>query len=419
VNFIRRLRASFSNKAFREELDSYVQRFLAGKDLPSENGGVLSDESALKYSAVFGCCRVLAETFASTPLKLYRRLPNGDRQEVSGDITHLRLKYEPSPGMTGFSYSQARSYDINLHGNHFAFKMRNAGGQVIGFEPIDPENVAVKKEVGKVQYSVRDESSGIVKDYGPADIYHEVGLTRNGWYGMSPLTYYSDAASLGLAYETLGNNFYRKGMMSSGVFEHPGFLEDVSFSRLSKHLDSEYVGMRNGGKPMLLEDGLTYKPLTVNPIDAQLLESKKYQISEIARFYRVPLHLLQDLDRATNNNIEQQSLEFVMYTMLPIFKRAESALNSQILGFDKLRSGLYYEYNIAGLLRGDMKSMYDAFSIGRQWGWLSVNDIRRMLNMNRVDGGDVYLSPLNMEDISKTESQTAEEIENLVKKGRI
>jgi HK97 family phage portal protein len=146
-----------------------------------------------------------------------------------------------------------------------------------------------------------------------------------------------------------------------------------------------------------LEDGLKFKEVSIKPVDAQFLESKKFQVEEICRFCRVPLHLVQNLDKATNNNIEHQSLEFSMYTMLPHYKRAEEAVNTQLLTKEQREKGYYYEFNMNTLLRGDAKSMADAFAVGRQWGWLSVNDIRRLNNQNGIGPeGDIYLTPLNM-----------------------
>jgi HK97 family phage portal protein len=159
--------------------------------------------------------------------------------------------------------------------------------------------------------------------------------------------------------------------------------------------------MENAGVPMLLEDGMKFNQLTMRLADAELLASKKFQTEEICRIFRVPPHLVQNLDRSTNNNIEHQSLEFAMYTMLPKFKRWEGCINSQLLTKAQRDAGYYFEYNMAALTRGDQKSMADAFAVGRQWGWLSVNDIRKLLNMNRIENGDIYLQPMNMIEAGK------------------
>jgi len=174
--------------------------------------------------------------------------------------------------------------------------------------------------------------------------------------------------------------------------------------------------MRNSGKAMILEDGLKFNPLGIKLADAELLSSKKFQVEDICRVYRVPLHLVQSLDHATNNNIEQQSLEFVIYTMLPHVRRHEDAIKCQLLTKAQRDAGYYFEYNLSSLLRGDTKSTYEAFAQARQGGWLSVNDIRRLLNMNSIGpSGDIYLQPLNMADAAKVSEPVAAEVKNIMK----
>jgi len=205
---------------------------------------------------------------------------------------------------------------------------------------------------------------------------------------------------------------FRNAAIPSGGFSTDGTLNESSFQRLKKEINENYTGMKNTGKPMLLEGGLKFIPFTVKPIDAQLIENKKFQIEDIARIYRVPLHLIQNLDRATNNNIEHQSLEFIMYTMLPWFKRWEENINMQLLTPAERRAGYYVEFDLRGLLRGDQLSRSRAYAVGRQWGWLSVNDIRKLENMPPIENGDIYLEPQNMREAG---SEAEQKIENIAK----
>jgi HK97 family phage portal protein len=242
----------------------------------------------------------------------------------------------------------------------------------------------------------------------------------NGITGMSILEYATSAIRLGVTYENFGQKYFENGAFPSGTFEHPGHLRDEAYERLKKDLKERYQSMAAKGEPILAEDGLKFVPFQLKMVDAELLSSKKLQIEDICRYCRVPLHLVQYLDKATNNNIEHQSLEFVMYTMLPHFKRAEECINAQLLTPNQRKDGFYFEFNINALLRGDAKSMAEAFAAGRNGGWLSVNDIRRMLNLNSIPNGDIYLQPMNMLEAGKEPPKTApdksvvQEIEALI-----
>ena len=377
--------------------DEFIRKYLAGEEVPTVSK-ISSDDNMLKYSAIFACFRVLAETFASVPVFEYRKLKNGDREHTNETGLYDMLHYEPNEEMSAYNFWEAMIYQICAGGNAVALRLNSKSGQMVGLYPIQYQEIEFKrdKETRKLIYRWNNE-----KDYLRKDIFHIPGPSINGVIGMSILEYARGALSLGQIYETFSQNFYKNGAISSGMFRHPGHLDDKAFTRLKKEIKENYTGLKNAGVPMLLEHGLEYQGITINPVDAQLIENKKLQIEDICRFCRVPLHLVQNLDKATNNNIEHQSLEFVMYTMLPYFKKIEECINTQLLTPTHRARGYYYEFNLNTLLRGDSKSMAEAFATGRQWGWLSVNDIRKLLNMNKIDNGDIYLQPMNMIEAGK------------------
>jgi HK97 family phage portal protein len=250
-------------------------------------------------------------------------------------------------------------------------------------------------------------------------------MSFDGIVGLSPISYMSGAINLGINYEKYGNSFFKNGALTSGVLEHPLGMSETAFIRLKEEFAKNYRGLANAGKPIILEEGATYKPISINAADSQLIENKRFQVEDICRIYRVPLHLVQDLSRSTNNNIEHQSLEFVMYTMLPHFKRWEENINGQLLTPQERKAGFFIEFNVSGLLRGDMKTRAESYAMGRQWGWLSVNDIRRLENMAPIKNGDIYLMPMNMYEAGTTPPKTSgetkqalvEEIITMIKKG--
>jgi HK97 family phage portal protein len=298
--------------------------------------------------------------------------------------------------MDALSFAQLMVMQLNLHGNFVAIRSKNKYGDMVAMTPVDFGSIDIKRNNDTRRLEYRRFDGAVTTTYSRGDVFHVTGLSTNGIIGLSPIDCASQAIKLGKTYEDFSLNYFKNSAMPSGIFKHQHFLNEDSYKRLKDQIKENYQAMKTKGSPILAEDGLDFVPFVVKLAEAELLSSKKYQIEDICRIFRVPLHLVQNLDKATNNNIEHQSLEFVMYTMLPWYKRVEAAINSQLLSAQHRRDGYYLEYNMSGLLRGDQKSMAEAFAIGRQWGWLSVNDIRRLMNMNSVENGDIYLQPMNM-----------------------
>lgn len=401
-------------KIFNKSINDYAQSFLNGD--PVRNANIVDKETAMKYTAVFAACRVIGETFASAPVGVYKKLPNGDRESATDlpiyDILHNR----PNADMAPFNFKEANMYALNLDGNAYCYKEKNKLGELVGLMPIAGMVKSVKRKNGVLTYTV--ENGTEEKDYTRDDIFHIPGLSMDGLKGLSPISYFGKTIKLGLTYEEFGNSFYKNSANPSGAFTFPNALGIEAHKRLKADIKKNYTGSVNLGTPMLLENGGTFVPFTIKPVDAQLIESKRFQIEDIARIYRVPLHLLQDLEKATFSNIEHQSLEFIMYTMLPWFKRWEENINMQLLTDRERKDGYYVEFNIKGLSRGDLKSRYESYVMGRLNGWLSINDVRKLENMNRVEGGDTYMQPLNYININKADGyydKTQEVIANILK----
>lgn len=413
AGFIQRVRAAFSNSYFEE----YVKNFISGGDMPPDTYGQMSQDLALKYSAFFGCNRVLAETFASVSIHEYKRDENtGDREKTNDTGLFPILHTAPNDETSAYNFQECQTYQLNLGGNFVAERLIE-GRRLAGLSQLEWQNVDIfrDKDDRRLKYRINGDGGQIILDR--SQVLHIPGPSVNGLVGMSLLEYAAHAIRLGIGYEKFGQEFFKNGAVPSVVFEIPGFLKDEAYDRLKKEIKTNYTGLKNAGTPMLLEDSLTAKPLTIKPIDAELLSSKKFQIEDICRFFRVQPHLVQHLEKSTNNNIEQQSLEFVMYTMLPHFRRAEQNINSQLLTPRQTAQGYYMEYNISTLLRGDSKAMSESFAKGLQWGWLSVNEVRRMLNLNKVEGGDTHLQPLNMVPLGTEpeEGGTGSTIDNRVR----
>jgi len=423
LKFRDRLRLAFKpHNGIMEVLQQYASDFIKGEDVTASTGYVDSD-TALKFAAVFACNRVLAETLASCPVFLYEKQDDGNNRKILKNVPEYDLLHNaPNPEMTPAQFKETGVSNINLGGNFVAQKVRNARGEILQLRPLtyDRVEIRVDKQTGMLNYAVDGKKDRI---YTREDMLHIPGLTLDGYIGVTPIEYAQNALVIGVSQETFQRNFYKNGVMVSGVFEHPGELDDESYVRLKKDMTKNYAGLKNAGVPMILEAGMKYKEVSMKLTDAQFIEGKYFQIEDIARMYRVPLHLIGDLRRSTNNNIEHQSLEFLIFTMLPWYKRWEENLNLQILNRQQRMDGWYYEFKVDALLRGDVQTRYAAYALGRQWGWLSVNDIRRLENMNGIGpAGDVYLEPLNMVEAGKEQqseqaAKMTDEIYKLLKGG--
>lgn len=401
---IRRVLNAIQNKS---DFSRYKEAFNSGGDLQQ------SDTQMMKYSAFFGCVRVLSETYASVTINEFKRKIGSDDREKTNDTGLLDLlKNTPNGYMNAYNYHEMSMVQLNTEGNFYALKEFNTRGQLTALKPLIGVEQFLKD--GVIKYKTSENT------YTRDDVFHMVGFSPDGIMGYSPLEYFSGIVNVGMTYNEFSKKFYKNGAFPSGTFEHEKFLNETAYDRLKKDLQKNYTNLENTGTPMLLEDGLTYKPITIKPVDAQLLESKKFQIEDICRVFRVPLHMLQHMDGAKYNNIEHMALSFLIYTMLPHFKRAEMTINTQLLAPKQRNDGYYFEFNMASLLRGDTKSMAEAFATARQWGWMSVNDIRRLLNMNGIgSAGDIYLEPLNMKEAgtkSEDNKKMVNEIQELIKR---
>ena len=362
----------------------------------STGAGVsVSEESSLRYSAVFACVRVLSETVAQLPLHVYQRLPQG-KERASNYPLYRLLHDEPNPLMTSFEFREALQGHLALWGNAYCEIEYNGAGRVVALWPLRPDMMQeVRRNADDTLsylYQLPDGKQVLLPGW---QVWHIRGLSPDGITGYSPIGLARQAIGLGLAAEEFGARFFGNDARPGGVLQHPGVLGDDAAQRLARSWESRHGGLARSHRVAILEEGMTYQQIGVPPEDAQFLETRKFQRSEIAGLFRVPPHLIGDLERATFSNIEHQSIQFVEYTMMPWLVRWEQAINLRLIP-PKEQKKYYAEFLVDGLKRGDLGSRYTAYAVARQNGWMSANDIRELENMNPVDGGDVYLVPLNM-----------------------
>jgi len=354
-------------------------------------------EAALSYSAVLACVRVIAESVASLPLILYRRRSDGGKERAADHRLYRLLHDAPNDFMSSFAWRETMMLHLLLWGNAYSQIVRDDVGRVISLWPLDARRMEVVAANGGIFYRYRD-ARGSLRDLPREQVLHVAWMSADGIRGISPLSLAREAISLGLTLAEYGSQVFRNGARPGGVLKHPGSLSEQAYQRLKQSFEEQYSGVANAGRTIILEEGMTWERISFPPEDAQFLQTRKFQITEIARIYRVPLHMINEMERATWGNVEHMALEFVQHTLRPWLVRWEQAINQQLLSTDE-RDQLFVEFLIDGLLRGDIESRYRAYAIGRQWGWFSINDIRAKENMNPVAGGDDYLSPLNMQVI--------------------
>lgn len=374
----------------------------------SSAGKNVNERSAMQMTAVYSCVRILAEAVAGLPLHLYRYKEDGGKERaINNNLYHL-LHDEPNKEMSSFIFRETLMTHLLLWGNAYAQIIRNGKGEVVALYPLMPNKMQVDRDENGELYYIYTRSSdeaktmeGVTVYLTPRDVLHIPGLGFDGLVGYSPIAMAKNAIGLAIATEEYGAKFFANGAAPSGVLEHPGTIKDPS--RLRENWNSTFGGSANSGKVAVLEEGMKYTPISISPEQAQFLETRKFQIDEIARIFRVPPHMVGDLEKSSFSNIEQQSLEFVKYTLDPWVIRWEQSLSRALLNEDEKRK-YFFKFNLEGLLRGDYESRMSGYAVARQNGWMSANDIRELENMDKIsaeDGGDLYLINGNMLPLNK------------------
>jgi len=364
----------------------------------STSGKSVNEMTAMQTTAVYACVRILSEAIASLPIHVYR-YKDGGKEIVCDHPLYTLLHDEPNPEMTSFVFRETLMSHLLIWGNAYAQIIRDGAGRVLGLYPLLPDKMDVQRDdKGNIYYvySRNSDENPMFKEYGnirlkAEDVLHIPGLGFDGLIGYSPIAMAKNAVGMTLACEEYGASFFANGANPGGVLEHPGVLKDPS--KVRESWNSVYRGVSNAHKIAVLEEGMKYQQIGIPPEEAQFLETRKFQVNEIARLYRIPPHMVGDLDKSSFSNIEQQSLEFVKYTLDPWVIRWEQSLQRSLL-LPGEKGKYFIKLNVDGLLRGDYQSRMNGYAVGRQNGWFSANDIREMENMNPIpdeEGGNLYL----------------------------
>ncbi len=367
--------------------------YLSGAAGMTASGAAVTPDNSMRVGAVFGCVRIISGAVATMPLALKRRVDARTREDASDHALWRVLRKKPNRWMTPSGFRRMMTAHVLLRGNAYALIVRS-NRKVTELIPIHPDRVRVVQgdDLGLVYTYTRKDGQQIVLPQ--SEIFHLIGLTLDGISGVSVIQYARESIGLAQTAEKHGNTVFANGTVMGAVLKHPKTIGKEAQEALQASLD-RYRGAENAGKTLILEEGMDWTPLGMTAEDAQYIETRKFTRSDIAMFFGVPPHMIGDTEKSTSwgTGIEQQSLGFVAYTLQDWLTAWEETIGRDLISEDDI----YAKFNPAGLLRGDINSRYAAYSTARQWGWLSINDIRELEDLNPIENGDDYLQPMNME----------------------
>lgn len=383
-------------KASSTDKDGWFYNW-ATQDAGAEGPGRgVSPERARALTAVWACVGIIAEDLAKLPVGVYRR--QGERRIELPDHPVSMLLGRPNGLHTGFEWRETMQGSVGLRGNGYSYIERDRRGVPVALWPMDPRNVTVlrSRDGRELFYRCADVSP----DPLPADVVlHVRWRSADGYTGMSPVREAREALGVALSAQGFAHEAFENSAQPKGAVEVPTILTPEAVALLRDSWERQHKGRENANKIAILHGGMTWKQVGLSADDMQFIEQRKFSVAEIARIWRVPPHMIGDLEKATFSNIEQQAIEYVGNVLQPWATRWEQRLAESLLSDADRASGVYIRFNLAGVLRGDLKSRYDAYAVGRNWGWLSPNDVRKLEDMDPIapdDGGDDYLRPTNM-----------------------
>ena len=389
-NFLRHTEKRVSSS----EMESAINKVLIANTIADATSKpYISEEGSLNLSAVWACVRILPETVGTLPIHLYKRHEKGRERQYSHHCH--KLIQSPNSYANRFDLMHHLMVSCALWGNGYARIYRDNLHRPIRLQLLHPLKVEPILDTQTDTLYYRLDNGEIIPN---DEIIHVKNLSTNGYKGKSPIAVHRDNLSLTMAAQLYGEKFFNQGGNMSGVFKYPSTLKPDANERIKKDLIAQSVGLHNAHIPLLLEGGMQYERISIPPEDAQFIATRKFQKTEIATIYGIPPHMIADLERATNNNIEHQGMEFVQYCLLPYLVRIEEELNRKLLRHDEFGE-YYFLFGLNGLLRGDAKTRSEYYKNMNFIGAMSANEIRSFEDMNTYDGGDEYFVQMNMQTV--------------------
>lgn len=364
---------------------------LEGFTLESASGVTVTPDVSLQCSAVYAAVRVLAESVASLPCLVYRRLPEGGKERAPGHNLYRLLHDKPNSWQTSFEFWEMIVTHLCLRGNAYVYKAKNGMGQVRELLPIYPDRVVVEQDKDwNVYYTISGKEGRIIGTFMQKDVLHIRGMSLDGVIGLNPIAYHRNAIGLSIETEQYGSRYFRNNAKPSGVLKHPNKLSEEAQQRLKKAWNESHSGSKQASTA-ILEEGMDWQQISLSNEDGQFLDTRRFQIEEIARIFRVPAVLLQHADKtSTYASSEQFFLSFTKYTLMPWLRRIESALNVHLFGSNNQH---FAEFLIDALERADAQTRATFYASALQNEWMTRNEVRERENLNKADGLDEFKNP--------------------------
>ena len=359
------------------------------------DANVFDTDKALTLTAVWCAIRLLAESVSSLPISVYTKQKNGDKLEDTKSPIYKLVKFKPNYYQNKITFFEFIMLSICTEGNSYVQIVRNNSGTPVQLICLDPSNVTVVVNNNELFYQV---DGGAVLD--SSDMLHFKTITDDGVTGLSPIDQCAKALNWGVSLEEFGSTFFSNGAKPSSILQTDRALSDTALQRLKNSFNNNYGNLKNSNSTIVLEEGLSFKPISISPEQAQFLSSRQFSIEEVARIFNVPPHLLKDLSKSSFNNIEMQNQEFLTFTLMPYITRIEEEMNLKLFRTNELGK-TFVEFNVNGLLRGDVKSRTEAYKTAITNGYMSINEVRQKENMNSIEGGDKHFMQMNMTTIDK------------------
>ncbi|NUO63943.1 MAG: phage portal protein [Gemmatimonadaceae bacterium] len=382
-----------------------LANYLFGRRWQTDSGAVVTPDSALRVAAVYSCVRVVSEDMAGLPLITYRRTETG--RDRAPDYWLSGLLDDPNPYQSGLEFREMLQAHVELCGNGYALKtvVRDEVRELLPVTPDRVEVYQISASDPRLVYKVTL-ADGTVVDVPQERMFHLRGLSLNGVTGIGTIAYQKETVGLAMQQLKHGAKLFANGAQAGGVLESEKPLSDQAYTRLKESFDEKYSGVDNAHKTILLEEGVKFSKVSFTSEEAQFLESRKYSRSEIAGIFRVPPHLIGDLERATFTNIEEQGRQYVSSGLLPRFRRWETAIRRQLIPV-RDRKAFYVEHLADALLRGKTQERFIAYGQAIRDGWMNRNEVRERENLNPADGLDEFLKPLNMATQAESDAALA------------
>lgn len=376
----------------------------------SYTGVTVTEITALQSSAVFACVRNIAETIASLPLFVYKRRDDGGKDRWPAHSLYSILHNKPNPEMTSFEFREIMLAHILLWGNSYCELVYNGAGRIMEIWPLRPDRMNVERKDKKLKYTytLPDKKEVVISN---ELVWHTKGFGYDGITGLSVIGLARESIGLSLATEEYGARYFGSGATPDGVLTHPGKLTPVAIDSMKKSWDDQHKGLSKSHRVAILQEGVSYTQIGIPPEDSQFLETRKFQIRDICRIFRMQPHKIADLEDATFSNVEEENIDHVVDTIRPWCVRFEQSTDMRLFPPEE-QAIFFVEFLIDGLLRGNIVNRYSAYATARQNGWMCADDIRELENMNPIpdDKGKVYLIPLNMIPAPGPDTKTQEPV---------